>query len=126
MTVYLDLEDALAQVAFLGFMVKDVGLLDSALARPKTSLFGEDAYPDLPTKAAAMMHSLIKNHPLIDGNKRTGWLLFVSFIAINGYQHTMTSDEAFDLTIGLATDAFTIEAAAKIISDHLVIRASLS
>jgi death-on-curing protein len=71
-----------------------------------------------------MMHSLIKNHPLIDGNKRTGWLLFVSFIAINGYQHTMTSDEAFDLTIGLATDAFTIEAAAKIISDHLVIRAS--
>jgi death-on-curing protein len=123
-TVYLDLEDALEQVAFLGFMVKDVGLLDSALARPRTSLFGEDAYPDLPTKAAAMMHSLIKNHPLIDGNKRTGWLLFVSFIAINGYQHNMTSDEAFDLTIGLATDAFTIEAAAKIISKHLVLRTS--
>ncbi len=124
MTVYLDLEDALAQVAFLGFMVKDVGLLDSALARPKTSLFGEDAYPDLPTKAAAMMHSLIKNHPLIDGNKRTGWLLFVSFLAINGYQHNMTSDEAFDLTIGLATDVLTIEAAAKIISKHLVLRTS--
>jgi death-on-curing protein len=123
-TVYLDLEDALEQVAFLGFMVKDVGLLDSALARPKTSLFGEDAYPDLPTKAAAMMHSLIKNHPLIDGNKRTGWLLFVSFLAINGYQHNMTSDEAFDLTIGLATDALTIEAAAEIISKHLVLRTS--
>jgi death-on-curing protein len=123
-TVYLDLEDALAQVAFLGFMVKDVGLLDSALARPKTSLFGEDAYPDLPTKAAAMMHSLIKNHPLIDGNKRTGWLLFVTFIATNGYQHDMTSDEAFDLTIGLATDVLTIEAAAKIISKHLVLRTS--
>jgi death-on-curing protein len=123
-TVYLDLEDALEQVAFLGFMVKDVGLLDSALARPKTSLFGEDAYPDLPTKAAAMMHSLIKNRPLIDGNKRTGWLLFVSFLAINGYQHNMTSDEAFDLTIGLATDVLTIEAAAKIISKHLVLRTS--
>jgi death-on-curing protein len=123
-TVYLDLEDALAQVAFLGFMVKDVGLLDSALARPKTSLFGDDAYPDLPTKAAAMMHSLIKNHPLIDGNKRTGWLLFVSFLAINGYQHNMTSDEAFDLTIGLATDVLTIKAAAKIISKHLVLRTS--
>ncbi|MDE0868632.1 MAG: type II toxin-antitoxin system death-on-curing family toxin [Aquiluna sp.] len=124
MTVYLDLEDALEQVAFLGFMVKDVGLLDSALARPRTSLFGEDVYPDLPTKAAAMMHSLIKNQPLIDGNKRTGWLLFVTFIATNGHQHDMTSDEAFDLTIGLATDVLTIEAAAKIISKHLVLRTS--
>jgi death-on-curing protein len=121
-TVYLDLEDALEQIAFLGFRVKDIGLLDSALARPKTSLFGEDAYPDLSTKAAAMMHSLIKNHPLMDGNKRTGWLLFVSFIAANGYLHDMTSDEAFDLTIGLATDALTLEMAAKIIKSHLVPR----
>jgi death-on-curing protein len=121
-TVYLDLEDALEQIAFLGFRVKDIGLLDSALARPKTSLFGEDAYPDLSTKAAAMMHSLIKNHPLMDGNKRTGWLLFVSFIAANGCLHDMTSDEAFDLTIGLATDALTLEMAAKIIKSHLVPR----
>jgi len=109
---------------FLASWSRTSVFLDSALARPRTSLFGEDAYPDLPTKAAAMMHSLIKNQPLIDGNKRTGWLLFVTFIATNGYQHDMTSDEAFDLTIGLATDVLTVEAGAKIISKHLVLRTS--
>ena len=92
MTEYIELEDALEQIAFLGFHVKDMGLLDSALQRPKTSLFGEDAYPDLQTKAAAMLHSLIKNHPMVDGNKRTGWLLFLSFIAANGFQHNMTTE----------------------------------
>jgi death-on-curing protein len=122
MTLYLDLEDALEQVKFLGFHVKDIGLLDSALSRPKTTVFGEDAYPDLATKAASLMHSMIKNHALIDGNKRTSWLLFVSFIAANGHLHNMTSDEAFDLTLGIATDALDLESAAEIIKSHLVPR----
>jgi death-on-curing protein len=121
-TQYLDLEDALEQVAFLGFYVKDMGLLDSALQRPKTTLFGEDAYPDLATKAAAMLHSLIKNHPMVDGNKRTGWLLFLSFIAANGFQHDMTTERSFDLTIGIADGSLELPAAAKIIQEHLVPR----
>lgn len=122
MTIFLELEDALEQIKFLGFYVKDVGLLDSALQRPQTSVFGEDAYPDLATKAAALMHSMVKNHALVDGNKRTSWMLFVSFIVANGYIHNMTADEAFDLTLGLATDAIDLASAAEIIQKHLVSR----
>lgn len=122
MTEYIELEDALEQIAFLGFHVKDMGLLDSALQRPKTSLFGEDAYPDLQTKAAAMLHSLIKNHPMVDGNKRTGWLLFLSFIAANGFKHNMTTEESFSLTLGIADGSLELEQAADIIRKHLVSR----
>lgn len=122
MTEYLDLEDALEQVKFLGFHAKDIGLLDSALARPKTTIFGQDAYPDLATKAASLMHSMIKNFPLVDGNKRTSWLLFVSFLAANNYRHDMTTTQGFDLTLGIATDLLTLEEAAKVINEHLVTR----
>ena len=122
MTEYIELEDALEQIGFLGVQVKVMGLLDSALQRPKTSLFGEDAYPDLQTKAAAMLHSLIKNHPMVDGNKRTGWLLFLSFIAANGFQHNMTTEESFSLTLGIADGSLELEQAADIIRKHLVAR----
>lgn len=122
MTHFLELEDALEQVKFLGFHVKDLGLLDSALQRPRTTVFGEDAYPDLSTKAAALMHSMVKNHALVDGNKRTSWLLFVSFIAANGYRHDMNTQQAFDLTLGIATDQLDLEAAAAIIRQHLIAR----
>ena len=71
MTVYLQLEDLLALMEELGVgPVRDLGLLDSAAHRPQTSLFGEDAYPDLHTKAAVLLESLTRNHALVDGNKR--------------------------------------------------------
>ena len=54
--------------------IRDVGPLGSAVARPQTTAFGEDAYPDIWTKAAALLHSIVKNHALVDGNKRLGWL----------------------------------------------------
>ena len=120
MTIYLELDDALEVVRRLGFFVKEVGLLDSALARPRTALFGEDAYPTLNLKAAAMSHSLIKNHALVDGNKRTTWALMVSFLFVNGYKHDFTADEGFNWTLGLATDRLNIEAAAKLVQEHLV------
>ena len=122
MTQYLSLEDALTQVKAFGFYVKDPGLLEAALSRPKTTVFGEDAYPTLHLKAAAMMHSIIKNHPMIDGNKRTSWLLMVSFLWINGYQHNMTTEEGFNLTLGIAESRLELEAAATIIESHLVAR----
>ena len=74
---YLDLDDLLVlATSLLGdpAPIRDVGLLGAAAARPGTSAFGEDAYPDLWTKAAALLHSIVKNHPLVDGNKRLGWL----------------------------------------------------
>jgi death on curing protein len=65
-------------------LVRDFGLLESAAARPKTNIFGVDAYPDLWTKAAALGHSLIRNHPLLDGNKRCGWVAMRTFLELNG------------------------------------------
>lgn len=87
MTDYLTTEDLL-QVATNAIggqpLVRDYGLLESAAARPQTNLFGADAYPDLWTKAAALGHSLTRNHPLLDGNKRLGWVAMRTFLELNG------------------------------------------
>jgi death-on-curing protein len=120
MITYVELSDALDVIQKLGFYVKDVGLLDSALARPRATVFGQDAYPNLSIKAAAMSHSLIKNHALVDGNKRTTWTLMVSFLFINDFKHNFTAQEGYEWTLALATDAITIEEAARIIEQHLV------
>nr|WP_174257969.1 Fic family protein [Phytoactinopolyspora alkaliphila] len=64
-------------------LVRDHGLLESAAARPQASVFGSDAYPDLWVKAAALGHSLIRNHPLLDGNKRLGWVAMRTFLELN-------------------------------------------
>ncbi len=122
MTQYLSLEDALIQVRSFGFFVKDPGLLESALARPKTSVFGEDAYPTLSLKAAALMDSVIRNHPMIDGNKRTAWLLMVSFLFINHKAHNMPTNVSFELTIGLTEGRYELQEVAETIEKHLVDR----
>ena len=116
---FLDIEEALGQVAGLGFTVKDVGLLDSAIMRPQASVFGEYAYPNIETMAAAMHQSLVKNHPLIDGNKRTGWLLLISFLLLNDLHLVMTTEEGLDFTLGVAEGRYELEAAAAIIAEHL-------
>lgn len=103
MTEYLTLEDGLRIVGRLGFHVRDPGLLASALARPAASLFGDDAYETIDRKAAALLESLTRNHPLFDGNKRTAWTTFVSFLWINGWKHSFTTDDAFDLVVGVAS-----------------------
>jgi death on curing protein len=84
---FLDLDDLLELARrLLGDPppVRDVGLLESAVARPRTTVFGEDAYPDLLTKASALLQSVVKNHALVDGNKRLGWLSTAVFLSING------------------------------------------
>ncbi|MDE0319683.1 MAG: Fic family protein, partial [Acidimicrobiaceae bacterium] len=63
--------------------IRDMGLLGAAAARPTASAFGEDAYPDIWTKAAALLHSVVNNHPLVDGNKRLGWLATAVFLELN-------------------------------------------
>jgi death on curing protein len=102
-TEYLSLEDLLDLVNALGAgPVRDLGLLDSACHRPQASLFGEEAYPTLAGKAAALMHSLACNHALVDGNKRLALLATVVFLRINGYVLDLTDDEAFGLTMAVA------------------------
>jgi len=106
MTEYLDLDDLLeiARGAVGGDVaVEDYGLLESALARPGASVFGEDAYPDLHLKAAALLHSLARNHALVDGNKRLAWTACRTFLAINGQWTSAPEDERFDFVIAVAT-----------------------
>jgi len=88
-TEYLDREDVLtAGAAAVGQVlnVSDYGLLDAAVARPATTVFGLDAYPDDFAKAAALLQSLARNHALVDGNKRTAWAAAWTFLHINGAQ----------------------------------------
>ena len=113
------MEDALFNIKWLGFFVKDAGLLDSALSRPKTTIFGDFAYGTLELMAAAMHQSLIKNHPLVDGNKRTAWLLLNVFLELNGRELIMTTGEGMDFTLGVAESRYSLEAAAEIIASHL-------
>ena len=102
-TEYLSLEDLLDLVNALGVgPVRDLGLLDSACHRPQASFFGHEAYATLTAKAAALMHSLASNHPLVDGNKRLALLATVVFLRISGYVLNLTDDEAFELTMSVA------------------------
>ncbi|WP_404436537.1 type II toxin-antitoxin system death-on-curing family toxin [Microbacterium aerolatum] len=102
MIEYIEPEQALAVVEKLGLHVRDRGLLLSALARPSASMFGVDAYQDIPEKTAALISSLAQNHPLFDGNKRLSLYLTFAFIRINGLDITFTNDEAFDLVLAVA------------------------
>lgn len=82
--------------------VRDAGLLESALARPRSTAFGQDAYPDLDTKAAALLHSLARNHALIDGYKRLALGGLIAFYGVNGRRLTLTNDAAYDLVMAVA------------------------
>ena len=116
---YLDLDDlvAAAEVA-VGHHpeVRDWGLLEAALARPKASVFGEDAYPGLNGKAAALLHSLVTNHALVDGNKRLGLVAVLLFYGMNGYDLTATEDERVDLIVAIADGRLS---EVEKIADHL-------
>lgn len=122
MTAYLDIEDALQVVDRYGFHIRDVGLLASALARPATTVMGAEAYPELAVKVAALLESVARFHPLVDGNKRTAWTLMVLLLWINGNRHDFTTDEGFDLVVGVAAGTIGLLDSAAEISRHLVPR----
>jgi death-on-curing protein len=116
-TVYLELEDLLSLIDELGVgPVRDLGLLDSAAHRPQTSLFGEDAYPDLDAKAAVLLESLTRNHALVDGNKRLAWVAVVVFYGLNSMVVVAPEDDAYDLVIGVATGEVAPADAATVLS----------
>lgn len=83
-------------------LVRDSGLLESALARPQASFGGVEAYPNLEEKAAAMLHSLVRNHALVDGNKRLGLAATIAFLGLNGRRLTFSNDAAYDFIIAVA------------------------
>ena len=114
MTVeYLQLEDLLQLASDLGdLVVRDLGLLEAAAQRPQTTLYGQEAYPDIAHKAAVLLESLTRNYALIDGNKRLGWLAAVVFLDLNGLTLDAPDDDAYDLVIAVSTGALDYTAAA--------------
>jgi death-on-curing protein len=114
---YLDLEDLLTLVRKLGAgPVRDIGLLDAAVARPRSSAFGADAYPTL--KASALLHSIVRNHALVDGNKRLAWLAAVVFLDLNGRPVEMDDDDAFGLVMETAEGRLDLEDIAARLADN--------
>ena len=116
MIAYLTLDNLLSIVDVAGLQaVRDVGLLDSAAQRPRTTVFGDDAYPTIDEKAAVLLESIVRNHPLIDGNKRLGWIATVMFLERNGRRVDAPLDPAYDLVIAVSTGAMSYpESAARL------------
>lgn len=108
MTEYLDLEDLLAAAeAAVGgpAEIRDIGLLQAVVARPQATAFGEEAYRTLDDKAAALLQSIVAGHPLVDGNKRLGWIALRLFHRLNGADVRPSPDAAFDLVVSVASGA---------------------
>ena len=99
--------------------VRDIGLLASAAGRPQTTVFGEDAYPTLADKAAALMHSIARNHALVDGNKRLAWSATRVFCLLNGRDIAFGVDEAEALVLAVATGDADVPEIARAIAGHL-------
>ena len=106
MIEYLTLEDMLRLIDDLGVgPIRDIGLLDSAVHRPRVTVFGRDADPGLDGKAAVLLESVVRNHALVDGNKRLGWLAVVVSYGLNDISLEAPDDEAYNLVISIASSA---------------------
>ena len=121
MTDYLSLEDLLEIAAAIipCVQVRDLGLLASAAARPRMSVFGDDAYPSLTEKAAAICHSVVRNDALVDGNKRLAWSATRVFLLINGHDIAYDIDDAEELILGAARGELDAPAIATDLAAHL-------
>ena len=118
---YLTLEDLIEIGSALipGFAIRDLGLLESAAARPQTTVYGNDAYKTFPIKAAALMHSLARNHCLVDGNKRLAWAGTRTFCLLNGFDLVMSIDEAEQLVQATAQGQFDVQALSIKFQKHI-------
>lgn len=121
MTVYLDAERLLQLIHILGVgPVRDFGLLDSAAQRPASTLWGSEAYEGIPLKAAALLESLTRNHPLVDGNKRLGWLATFVFLDLNGFDLEPPNDDAaYDYVIAVASGKLELDQSAATLEPWL-------
>lgn len=98
--------------------VKEPGLLESAVHRPQTSVFGKDAYPTIFEKAAALFESLGQNHPFHNANKRTAFTALVIFLRYNGLHFKMNTKKAEDFTVDMVNHQFNFQEIASIIEGH--------
>jgi death-on-curing protein len=114
---YLELADILklGREIIADFRVSEIGLLESAVARPKTSVFGEDAYLTFAEKTAALLHSIARNHALIDGNKRLAWSAARLFCLMNDLDINMKQDKAYEMVVGVAAGQIEMDELVKIL-----------
>jgi death-on-curing protein len=120
MISYPLLEVVVTTLNGLGFHVRDLGLLDSALVRAQTRLYGQDAYPTLDLKAAAMVHSIINHHPMVDGNKRSAWVVLNFFLVLNNRQLRSSQDNAYRFIMSIAEKSMQLEDIAAWLEDHMI------
>ncbi len=118
MTRYLSLEGFVVELEAIGFHVRDLGLVHSALERPATTLMGQEAYPSIELKCAAQTESLARNHPFVDGNKRASWIALNHLLRINGYLLFASQDDAFDFIQGVSRGQLSLEKSAEWIAEH--------
>jgi death-on-curing protein len=102
--------------------LRDRGALESAVAQPEASFSGEELYPDLASKAAALGHSLIQNHPFVDGNKRIGHAAMEVFLLLNGYEIEATVDEQEEITIDVASGKVARTDLSEWLRAHVVVK----
>jgi len=120
MILYPLLEVVVVALSGLGFHVRDLGLLDSALVRAQTRLYGQDAYPTLSLKAAAIVHSVINNHPMVGGNKRSAWVILNFFLVKNNRALSATQDEAYSFIMSITEKRIELEEIAAWLEDHMI------
>lgn len=106
-----------------GAGIRDMGALESAVAQPRMTFEGQELYPSMAAKAAALGYSLIQNHPFVDGNKRTGHAALELFLVLNGQEIDASEDEQYDIILKVAAGEATREAFSIWLSQHIQARA---
>ena len=121
-TDFLSLDDLLriADGVLSEVLIRDIGLLESACARPQTTIFGDVAYPTLIEQAAALVHSLARNHPLIDGNKRLAWSGMKVFLSLNSTHLSYTVDDAEQFVLMIARGEMEVPEIAAWLDAHVI------
>ena len=117
---YVGLGDARAILRRYGWSLREPGLLDQSLRRPRASMYGTELYPGLLPKAAALMDSVNRLHPLVDGNKRLSWILVLRFLDLNGLTLEATDDDAERFVLTVAGEHLPLEDIAGWFADHVV------
>lgn len=119
LTEILELHDRIIAASGGPSGLRDIGALEAAVNRPRVTFGRHDLYPDVAAKAAALCHSLVLNHPFLDGNKRVGHAAMETFLVLNGYEINATIDEQERIVLDLAAGSLTPEALAAWLNDHM-------
>lgn len=98
--------------------LRDLGLLESAVARPQASFGGEDLYPEMFPKVGALVHGLLRNHPFVDGNKRTSMFSAMTFLELNGYKFEAQQKEVVNFALKVENEKLSVEEIAKWLKEH--------